>query len=83
MFMELEIISIGNKKASSMTNLYPKKKIVGFYRASNPQLIIRCPEIIKQVLTTDFNYFYARGFQLKNVPVEPLLKNLFTIDGDT
>lgn len=62
---------------------YPKAKIVGFYRASNPQLIIRDPEIVKQVLTTDFAYFYARGLQHKNIPVEPLLKNLFTVDGDT
>ncbi|XP_052750885.1 cytochrome P450 6B5-like [Galleria mellonella] len=60
---------------------YPNEKVVGFYRASMPELVIRDPDIIKRVLITDFGYFYPRGINHKTV-VEPLMRNLFFADGD-
>uniref|UniRef100_A0AAU7N398 unspecific monooxygenase n=1 Tax=Maruca vitrata TaxID=497515 RepID=A0AAU7N398_MARVT len=60
---------------------FPNEKVVGFFRSSKPDLIVRDPEIIKRVLVTDFASFYPRGLnQHKNE--EPLMKNLFFVDGD-
>lgn len=60
---------------------YPQEKVVGFYRATMPELVIRDPEIVKRVLATDFACFYPRGINHKTV-VEPLMRNLFFADGD-
>ncbi|CAH0718048.1 unnamed protein product, partial [Brenthis ino] len=62
---------------------FPTEKVVGFYRASRPELIIRDPEIAKQILVNDFAYFYPRGLNKHKDVIEPLLKNLFFADGDT
>ncbi|KAL4709580.1 hypothetical protein ACJJTC_007311 [Scirpophaga incertulas] len=61
---------------------YPDEKVVGFYRSSTPELIIRDPQIIKKVLITDFMYFYARGFHPDKNNIEPLFRNLFVVEGD-
>ncbi|KAM3966138.1 LOW QUALITY PROTEIN: cytochrome P450 [Aphomia sociella] len=68
--------------ANEMYKKYPEEKIVGFYRASMPELVIRDPEIVKRILITDFYDFYARGLNPHKTVVEPLLKNLFFADGD-
>ncbi|KAL0821375.1 hypothetical protein ABMA28_005963 [Loxostege sticticalis] len=60
---------------------YPEEKVVGFFRSTGPDLIVRDPEIVKRVLTTDFIHFYPRGLNHTKEP-EPLLKNLFFADGD-
>ncbi|XP_053611391.1 cytochrome P450 6B6-like [Plodia interpunctella] len=60
---------------------YPHEKVVGFFRAVEPELVIRDPEIIKRILVTDFEHFYPRGINHKEV-VEPLMRNLFFADGD-
>ncbi|XP_028178013.1 cytochrome P450 6B7-like [Ostrinia furnacalis] len=61
---------------------YPNEKVVGFYRGITPELLIRDPEIAKRILVTDFQHFYARGFNPHKTVIEPLLKNLFFADGD-
>ncbi|XP_045446295.1 cytochrome P450 6B6-like [Melitaea cinxia] len=61
---------------------YPNEKVVGFYRASRPELIIRDPDIVKKILITDFSYFYPRGLNNPKDSVEPMLRNLFFADGD-
>lgn len=61
---------------------YPSEKVVGFYKASRPELIVRDPEIVKKILITDFSYFYPRGLNNPKDSVEPLLRNLFFADGD-
>ncbi|CAG9792228.1 unnamed protein product [Diatraea saccharalis] len=60
---------------------YPNEKVVGAFRFTTPELIIRDPEIIKAILNNDFSSFYSRGFNHSN-DVEILRKNLFAIDGD-
>nr|QZP43567.1 cytochrome P450 monooxygenase CYP6AB188 [Ephestia elutella] len=60
---------------------YPQERVVGYFRATQPELVIRDPEIIKRVLVTDFEHFYPRGINHKEV-VEPLMRNLFFADGD-
>ncbi|CAH0403310.1 unnamed protein product [Chilo suppressalis] len=61
---------------------YPNEKVVGFYRSSMPELLIRDPEIMKKILISDFTSFYARGFHPYKQKVEPLMKNLFFAEGD-
>lgn len=61
---------------------YPNEKVVGFFRASQPELVIRDPEIAKRILTTDFSYFYPRGLNSNKDAIEPLMRNLFFADGD-
>nr|ADE05584.1 cytochrome P450 6AB13 [Manduca sexta] len=68
--------------ATEVYKKYPEEKVVGFYRGTSPELVVRDPEIIKRVLVTDFNCFYARGFNPHKKVIEPLLKNVFFADGD-
>lgn len=58
---------------------YSNEKVVGYYRGRVPELMIRDPDIIKCVLSADFDHFYYRGFARKS---EPLFANLFHADGD-
>ncbi|KAI5644051.1 cytochrome p450 domain-containing protein [Phthorimaea operculella] len=60
---------------------YPNEKVVGFYGSFQPKLLVKDPEIIRRILTLDFNYFYRRGF-LAGDSVEPVNKNIFVLDGD-
>ncbi|CAG5040826.1 unnamed protein product [Parnassius apollo] len=68
--------------AAEMYWKYPKEKIVGFYRAFRPTLVVRDPEIVKRILTTDFIHFYSRGINVHKKIIEPMLRNLFFADGD-
>ncbi|XP_063828070.1 cytochrome P450 6B2-like [Ostrinia nubilalis] len=61
---------------------FPNEKVVGFYRGTVPELLIRDPEIAKRILVTDFQHFNARGFNPHKTVIEPLMKNLFFADGD-
>ncbi|XP_013168524.1 PREDICTED: cytochrome P450 6a2-like [Papilio xuthus] len=61
---------------------YPGERLVGFYRAFRPELVIRDPEIAKRILTTDFMHFYRRGVNAHDKVIEPMLRNLFFADGD-
>lgn len=61
---------------------YPNEKIVGFFRSTRPELVIRDPEITKRILTNDFGHFYPRGLNPHKTVIEPLLRNLFFADGD-
>ncbi|XP_026732391.1 cytochrome P450 6B2-like [Trichoplusia ni] len=69
--------------ATDTYNRYPEEKVVGFFRGTAPELVIRDPQIIKRILTTDFNCFYARGLNPHKTVIEPLLKNIFFADGDS
>lgn len=62
-------------------NRFPNEKVVGFYRGRTPELHIRDPEIIRNILTTDFLYFHRRGLG-RDPDIEPLLLNIFHVDGD-
>ncbi|CAD0206776.1 unnamed protein product [Chrysodeixis includens] len=61
---------------------YPTEKVVGFFRSTQPELIIRDPEIAKRILITDFDYFWQRGFTPHKTVFEPLMQNLFFAEGD-
>ncbi|XP_061726405.1 cytochrome P450 6B2-like [Cydia pomonella] len=61
---------------------YPKEQLVGFSICGMNALVVRDPELIKQVLATDFQHFYPRALNPNKRVIEPMLKNLFFADGD-
>lgn len=61
---------------------YPDEKVVGFFRSTLPELLIRDPKVIKEILTTDFNNFHYRGFIINKSVIEPMMRNLFFAEGD-
>nr|XP_034824228.1 cytochrome P450 6a2-like [Maniola hyperantus] len=61
---------------------YPDEKVVGYFIGTEPQLIIRDPNIARDILNVDFDHFYPRGLG-RDIKKEPLMINLFNIDGDT
>lgn len=61
---------------------YPNERFVGFFEGNTPALLIRDPELVKRVLITDFRYFHYRGLHPHKTEIEPLMRNLFTADGD-
>ncbi|CAG9792230.1 unnamed protein product [Diatraea saccharalis] len=60
---------------------YPNEKVVGAFKSTTPELIIRDPDLIKDILIFHFPSFYSRGFNHSN-DVEILRKHLIAIDGD-
>ncbi|XP_063537295.1 cytochrome P450 6B6-like [Cydia strobilella] len=70
------------EKAVEMYWKYPNERIVGFFRSTRPELVIRDPEIVKHLLVSDFYHFYPRGLISNRKYIEPIMKNLFFADGD-
>lgn len=68
--------------SGKLYNKYPEEKVIGYFRGPTPELIIRDPDIIRDILNVDFSYFYPRGL-CRNVKKEKLLLNIFHVDGDT
>ena len=65
------------------TEFYRKfegEKYGGLYRFATPQLLLRDPDIIKNVLVKDFDNFYGRGIKV-NAEKEPLAGHLFLLSG--
>ncbi|XP_059062680.1 cytochrome P450 6B6-like [Achroia grisella] len=63
-------------------NKYPNERLIGFYRGTRPELIVRDPELVKRILVTDFGSFFYRGFIPYTKVMEPLLRNVFAAEGD-
>ncbi|XP_073960423.1 cytochrome P450 6B5-like [Choristoneura fumiferana] len=59
---------------------FPNEKVVGVYRMTTPNLLIRDPDIIKQIMIKDFDFFVDRGIEFSK---EGLGANLFHADADT
>ncbi|XP_075970236.1 cytochrome P450 6B6-like [Anticarsia gemmatalis] len=68
--------------ATELYNKYPDEKVVGQYRSTIPELIVRDLDIARNILNVDFAYFYPRGLG-RNPKMEPLFLNLFHVDGDS
>ncbi|XP_026748483.2 cytochrome P450 6B6-like [Galleria mellonella] len=67
---------------TEMYNKYSNERVVGFYRGTKPELIIRDPELVKRILVTDFGSFFYRGFLPNKDVIEPTLRHLFASEGD-
>lgn len=57
-------------------------KFGGVFVMQKRMIMIRDPEILRDVLVKDFAYFYDRGINV-NAEMEPLPYNLFTMKGKT
>lgn len=68
--------------ATELYNQYPEEKVVGYYRGTTPELVIRDLDVARMILNVDFAYFYPRGLG-RDAKKEPLLANLFHADGDS
>lgn len=55
--------------------------VVGFYAVLRPSLLIRDPEIIRNILIKDFPSFYHRGLY-SNEKIDPLSGNLVFLNGE-
>ncbi|XP_075970233.1 cytochrome P450 6B6-like [Anticarsia gemmatalis] len=67
--------------ATELYNKYPDEKVVGLYRGTTPELIIRDLDLVRNILNVDFSYFYPRGLG-RDVEREPMFLNIFHVDGD-
>ncbi|OWR47058.1 cytochrome P450 6AN5 [Danaus plexippus plexippus] len=57
------------------------EKVIGAYRGNDKELIVKDPDIIRDILMVDFNSFHNRGLG-RDPEKEPLLKNLFHAEDD-
>ncbi|XP_075217468.1 putative cytochrome P450 6a23 isoform X2 [Lycorma delicatula] len=57
-------------------------KFGGITTLRKPQLLLRDPEIIKLILTKDFNHFTDRGLSPVDEEHEPLSAHLFNLQGE-
>uniref|UniRef100_A0AAG5CQY4 Cytochrome P450 n=1 Tax=Anopheles atroparvus TaxID=41427 RepID=A0AAG5CQY4_ANOAO len=65
-------------------NDYKNEPVVGFYNARSPQLFVRDPELIKEVLGKSFHNFQANDFSdTVDEKSDPLLaRNPFSLSGE-
>ncbi|KAI8421261.1 hypothetical protein MSG28_008310 [Choristoneura fumiferana] len=61
-------------------NDYPNEKIVGVFRMTTPNVLVRDLDIVKHIMIKDFDNFADRGIEFSK---EGLGKNLFHADGDS
>ncbi|CAG9573461.1 unnamed protein product [Danaus chrysippus] len=71
-----------SERFAALYRRFPGERFVGFFEGNNPATLIRDPELVKHILITDFKNFYYRGLNPNRQAIEPLLKNLFTSEGD-
>ncbi|XP_011551074.3 cytochrome P450 6B7 [Plutella xylostella] len=59
---------------------FPNEPAVGTYRCLTPAVVLRDPELIKQVMIKDFPVFEDRGIRALD---DPINDNLFVAEGET
>lgn len=64
-----------------MYNKFEGERYGGIYQARTPVLLIRDPELIKQILVKDFCYFPGKGNH-PDLKGDPLSYNLFNLEGE-
>lgn len=79
-FNMLRQVSIVDRH-SEIYNEFKGHPFVGYFVRRRPYLLIRDPELIRQILLRDFAYFCDRGIPLEP-DFEPLSVNLFNLKGE-
>ncbi|XP_050678647.1 cytochrome P450 6B7-like [Leptidea sinapis] len=79
-FATMSFLKTETETYQDLYNRYYTEKLVGYYKGNKPILIVRDPDLIQNVLMTDFTSFYARGEE--NPHKEPMMLNLFSVNGD-
>ncbi|KAK5641878.1 hypothetical protein RI129_010425 [Pyrocoelia pectoralis] len=84
-FENLKAIVQLNPVADGLIKLYelfPESRYSGMYQITNPILVIKDPELIKQITVKDFDHFIDHN-QFMTEECEPLWgKNLFSLRGE-
>ncbi|XP_067009302.2 probable cytochrome P450 6a14 [Anabrus simplex] len=78
-----EALTVRKSMAESLRDLYNRfegHRFGGAFRLRYPFLIVRDPELIKQILVKDFQYFQGRGAQV-NPEHDPFTQNLVLLSG--
>ncbi|XP_045520535.1 cytochrome P450 6B5-like [Pieris brassicae] len=60
---------------------YSDEKYVGYYRGTNPEIIVRDPDLVKYILNENFLVFPNRGVK-RDAKIEPLMLNMLSEEGD-
>lgn len=68
-----------SEKLKKIYNDFPRERFVGFYQSNTPVLLIRDPELAKQILVKDFQHFPNRD-NFRRIKYDPLSDNLFYMD---
>ncbi|XP_065214564.1 cytochrome P450 6k1-like [Planococcus citri] len=79
-----DVILLRKSMAEAFADLYKSlepHKFAGIYAGTKPMIMIRDPELLKDILIKDFAYFSDRGFNVDQT-LEPLSYNLFLMKGD-
>lgn len=63
-------------------NKFKDEKIVGMFILDEPYLLIRDPELLRQIMTKDFHHFVNRGMVDPGV-LDPVNRHLFNMQGDS
>lgn len=83
-FGNVRMMMRGKEGAPSFTtrlyNEYKDQPVIGFFLRRQPVLLIKDPELIKEVLIKDFSKFANRGL-FKSDPANPLSDHLFSLEG--
>lgn len=66
----------------SVYNQFENEKIVGLFASTTPYLMIRDPELLKQIMTKDFHHFVDRGMLDPDV-LSPVNRHLFNMQGES
>lgn len=76
---------VATRKTSFGINIYElykatREPFIGIYLLFRPAILVRDPNLVKQILATDFNYFHDRGIYY-NPKYDPMSENLFALPG--
>ncbi|KAG6451003.1 cytochrome P450 6B2 [Manduca sexta] len=75
-------LSTGTDDVNKLYARYPNHKFVGRVKSRMPDLIVKDPDAIKRILSTDFAYFHSRGLSLFKSQDVCIRNNLFYADGE-
>ncbi|GJQ69999.1 Cyp6g1 [Trypoxylus dichotomus] len=74
----LDVLRMKKSMSDVLSDFYFKnsnERFFGIWIHHEPHLVLRCPELIKNVLIKDFDYFYNRNVQ-SNENVDPITANM-------
>ncbi|XP_038215035.1 cytochrome P450 6B5-like [Zerene cesonia] len=69
-------------EVNHLYSLYPEDKFVGCIKSRIPDLIVKDPDAVRKILSTDFSNFHCRGLGLDKSRDVCLRNNLFYAEGE-
>lgn len=69
-------------EVNTLYKQHPKEHLVGSIKIRVPDLIVKSPDLVKEVLSTEFENFKSRGLDLDKSGDICLRNNLFYADGE-